>query len=189
MNFTKFFITLVFLAFAGSGCKSLASGSHEITQITDGCSLGKFFFSLDNFGEAIISNDSETMKLEAMKFEKKISFDGKDFLLIEYGVFRSPYFDWKENSQELIVHFWVAANEIEAQKAARARSDYYQRGKFIITVTGKNCQLYIDSFGKLYADAEGNLEISPLKIDVKTYEFPVIGLSKIIYSLPDSKKR
>jgi hypothetical protein len=187
MNFTKFFITLVFLAFAGSGCKSLASGSHEITQITDGCSLGKFFFSLDNFGEAIISNDSETMKLEAMKFEKKISFDGKDFLLIEYGVFRSPYFDWKENPRELIVHFWVAANEIDAQKAAKIRPDYYQRGKFIITATGKNCQLYIDSFRKLYVGTEGNLEISPLRIDTKTNEFPNTGLLKIVYSLANPK--
>jgi len=51
------------------------------------------------------------------EWTKKIDFSGEEFSLVENGVFRSPYFDWKENPKELIVHFWIAANEKEAQKA------------------------------------------------------------------------
>ena len=140
MNLIKFFTVFTLLAIAGGGCKSSTSEVSGITKITDGCSLGKFFFSLDDFGEIVTSNDSEVTWAEELNFQKKIHFGSEEFLLIEYGVFRSPYFDWKENPKELIVHFWIAVNEKEAQKAGKAKPDYYQHGKFIIIADGKNHQ-------------------------------------------------
>ena len=188
MNLIKFFIVFTLLAIAGGGCKSSTSEVSGITKITDGCSLGKFFFSLDDFGEIVTSNDSEVTWAEELNFQKKIHFGSEEFLLIEYGVFRSPYFDWKENPKELIVHFWIAANEKEAQKAGKAKPNYYQHGKFIIIADGKNHQLYLDNFLKLLVDAQGNLEISPLRINADIYKFPETGSLRIVYSWPDSMK-
>ena len=88
----------------------------------------------------------------------------------------------------MAVHFWIAANEKEAQKAGKAKPDYYQHGKFIIIADGKNHQLYLDNFLKLPVDAQGNLEISPLRINADIYKFPETGSLRIVYSWPDSMK-
>ena len=60
--------------------------------------------------------------------------------------------------------------------------------KFIIIADGKNHQLYLDNFLKLPVDAQGNLEISPLRINADIYKFPETGSLRIVYSWPDSMK-
>ena len=79
MNLIKFFIVFTLLAIAGGGCKSSTSEVSGITKITDGCSLGKFFFSLDDFGEIVTFNDSEITWAEELNFQKRFILEARNF--------------------------------------------------------------------------------------------------------------
>ena len=150
----------LFLVWCMIGCVSPPKHNKEVFKITDARSLGKFLYSINNFGVLFLPVDEK-----AIQGFQEIYFANQKIKLAEFGIFRSPDFDWKERQNELIIHFFVAPNTDIAKKMQKSSQlgTCYRNGKFIISPHPSRDITYINRFNSLVADVAGNLLAPPIE--------------------------
>ena len=107
-------ILSLFLVWCMIGCVNTQKHNKEVFKITDARSLGKFLYSIDNFGVLFLPVDEK-----AIQDFQETYFANPKIKLVELGIFRSPDFDWKERQNELITHFFIAPNTDIAKKCRK----------------------------------------------------------------------
>lgn len=154
-------ILSLFLVWCMIGCVNTQKHNKEVFKITDARSLGKFLYSIDNFGVLFLPVDEK-----AIQDFQETYFANPKIKLVELGIFRSPDFDWKERQNELIIHFFIAPNTDIAKKMQKSSQlgTCYRNGKFIISPHPSRDITYINKFNSLIADVDGNLLTPPFEI-------------------------
>lgn len=129
--------------------------------IFDARSLGKFLFSVNDSGVLYLFNDPEMIQSLQNLYLRE-----KQIKPIEAGIFRSPDFDWKEDPNELLIHFFVMQDETAAQRIQNKVEDriFCRNGKFLLFIWPMRETAYRDGLLKLSHDSKGNLLAPPLEI-------------------------